>query len=86
MILLSQSFVAGDGVSLWVKPQEDTIKVSVDAAVFTEFSVFGICMVARDSNGYLVQAKAKLFKGISNPGLAEVIAIKEALSWVKEKR
>lgn len=67
----------GDGASLWVKPQEETIKVSVDAAVFLEFSAFGIGMVARDSSGSLVQAKVKLFQGASTPALAEVIAIKE---------
>ncbi|XP_074348990.1 uncharacterized protein LOC141688433 [Apium graveolens] len=85
-ILLSQPFLVGDGVSLWVKPQEETIKVSVDAAVFSEFSAFGIGLVARDSSGSLVQAKAKLFQGASTPALAEVIDIKEALSWMKEEQ
>lgn len=84
--LLSQPYLAGDGASLWVKPQEKTIKVSVDAAVFSEFSAFGIGMVARDSSGSLVQAKSKLYQGDSTPALAEVIAIKEALSWMKEEQ
>ncbi|KAL8097023.1 uncharacterized protein LOC141684882 [Apium graveolens] len=85
-ILPSQPFVASDGVSLWVKPQEDTIKVSVDAAVFSDFSAFGIGMVARNSSGHLVQAKAKLFQEMATPALAEAMAIKEALSWTKQEQ
>ncbi|XP_074347620.1 uncharacterized protein LOC141686486 [Apium graveolens] len=85
-IFLSQPFLAGDGVSLSVKPQEDTIKVSVDAAVFSDFSAFDIGMVARNSSGHLIQAKAKLFQEMITPALAEAMAIKEALSWTKQEQ
>lgn len=82
---VTQSFQEGDGASLWVKPQGDTIKVSVDAAYFTEFSAFGIGVVARNSGGELVQAISRIFQGNAAPELAEVVAIREALSWLKDK-
>lgn len=43
-----------DGVVKWVKPQIDTIKVTVDAALFEDNSAFGFGLVARDSSGDLI--------------------------------
>ncbi|XP_074363934.1 uncharacterized protein LOC141704624 [Apium graveolens] len=68
---VSQSIREGDGAVFWVKPQGETIK--------------GVGIVARDSAGELVQAKSRLYQGNVAPELAEIIAIKEALSWVKER-
>lgn len=88
----SRSFTAasppngeGVGANLWVGPQGDTIKVKVDAVIFTEQGAYGIGLVARDSSEGLVQAKAKLFSGNVAPEPAEVVAIKEALSLLKKK-
>lgn len=46
-----------DGVVNWIKPQEDTIKVTVDAALFEDKSAYGFGFTARDSTGKLVQAR-----------------------------
>ncbi|KAL8101649.1 hypothetical protein AgCh_033518 [Apium graveolens] len=43
-------------------------------------------MVARNSSGHLIQAKAKLFQEMITPALAEAMAIKEALSWTKQEQ
>lgn len=76
----------GDGASSWVKPQSYIVKVTVDAATFKDREEFGLGLVARDSNGGLIQAKAVLHHGTVVPELAEVMAVKEALSWVEQMR
>lgn len=61
-MVLSQVCVVGDGVGLWVKPYGDTVKVTVDIAIFEGHLAFGMGMVAHDSNGNLIQEKAKHIK------------------------
>lgn len=73
----------GDGGSSWVKPQLMQIKVSVDAATFMEFNASGIGMVARDSWGELLLSRTVCIRGSCSAETAEVLAIKEALSWIK---
>lgn len=72
----------GDGAHVWVRPKPGIIKVSVDAAIFAEEEVFGFGLVARDSDGTLVQAVSKRHTGVISPEKAEALAIKEALSWI----
>lgn len=76
----------GDGAQSWVKPQPNTIKVSVDAAIFAEREEYGFGLIARDSEGELRQAETKIFKGIVSSVVAEAMAIKEALSWIDRMR
>ncbi|XP_074361220.1 uncharacterized protein LOC141701477 [Apium graveolens] len=47
----------GDGAVVWVKPQKNQIKISVDAARFEEYQATGIGMVARNDQGELLQAR-----------------------------
>lgn len=61
------------------------IKVSDDAATFGVHSGIGTGMVARDSLGELVQAVSKFSSEVVAPEIAEVMVIKEALSWIKLK-
>lgn len=72
--------IEGDGASVWAKPQMSKIKVSVDAALFSERHSFGIGMVARDDGGSLLQARTGCKAGSVAPVYAEIMAIKEALS------
>lgn len=74
-----------DGATHWVKPQENIIKVSVDAATFTEHGAFGIGLAARNSSGEIVHAQTRRFWGMNQADFAEAIAIKEALSWCKSQ-
>ena len=62
-----------------------TIKVSVDAATFNEENSYGIGMVARDDRGQMIQAQTVCQAGLIAPEHAESMAIKEALSWIKDK-
>ncbi|XP_074374595.1 uncharacterized protein LOC141715006 [Apium graveolens] len=79
------SLLEGDGASSWVKPQIDIIKVSVDAAIFKDREEFGFGLVARDHLGGLIKAKSVLRKWVSSPETAEAMAVKEALSWIKQE-
>ena len=66
----------------WVKPQPNTFKVSVDATIFEDRSEVGFRMVARDSDGRLIETKVLTKSECISPVLAEAIAVKEALSWI----
>lgn len=79
-----QPQVKGDGVSYWVKPQPNTVKVSVDAAIFEDREEVGFGLVARDSDGSLIEAKAMVQKELVEPVLAEAMGVKEALSWIEQ--
>lgn len=77
--------VEGDGASVWAKPQVSKIKVSVDEEIFGEENSYGIGMVARDDRGKMIQARTVCKDCLITPEHAEAMAIKEALSWVKDK-
>ncbi|XP_074336620.1 uncharacterized protein LOC141673779 [Apium graveolens] len=78
----------GDDFLNWLKStlvganKKKEAMVSVDAAIFAEEGAFGSGLVARDYEGRLVEAETKLHYGMASPEKAEVMAIKEALSWI----
>ncbi|XP_074327679.1 uncharacterized protein LOC141665589 [Apium graveolens] len=83
---LPQAGCAEDGAMSWVKPHEDSVKINVDAALFREHDLFGSGLVARDSNGGLIQARTILKEGKVTVEMAEAMSIKEALSWIEESQ
>lgn len=72
-----------DGAIRSAKPPEDIIKVSFDAATFSEHGAFGIGMIARNSTGELVHAQTWRVWNSRTADFAEAMAIKEALSRCK---
>lgn len=72
-----------DGDVHWKQPQEGTIKVNTDAALFEDSNCYAYAMVARDHEGKLVEAISSCKQGKTDPELAEAIGIREALSWIK---
>ena len=76
----------GDDSYCWVKPQESMIKISVDAATFQEFNASGIGMVARDDRGDVILARTMFLEGLRSVEMIEAMAVKEALSWIKNQR
>ena len=72
----------GNGVTCWVKPQHE-VKITVDAVIFKDKGCSSIGIVARVQGGYLLHAMIKIYSEVLNPTLAEALAIKEALSWMK---
>ncbi|KAL8133319.1 hypothetical protein AgCh_008687 [Apium graveolens] len=77
-----------DGAITWVNPKGNSIKVTVDVALFAVRREYGLGMVARDSDGFSVAAKMKCYPVVMTAKYAEVLAIKEikeVLSWIKIK-
>ncbi|XP_074364152.1 uncharacterized protein LOC141704900 [Apium graveolens] len=62
------------------------VKVSVDAAIFEDREEIGFGIVARDSEGALIEAKAVVHTELTDPGLAEAMGVKEALSWIEQMK
>lgn len=46
---LLQPMIDGDGAFTWVKPQTNTVKISVDLAIFEDREEVGLSMIARDA-------------------------------------
>ncbi|KAM6550249.1 hypothetical protein CsatB_000057 [Cannabis sativa] len=76
---------SGSNVDLehWVKPVMGKIKVNVDGAIFANDGKFGAAAVARDHDGRFIEAFRVLLEGFVDPAIAEVVGVKEALSWIK---
>lgn len=72
----------GDGAVVWVKPQPNKIKVSVDADVLEDRGGVGFGLVARNSEGQLIEAREIFHPNVVSPLIAETMAFKEALSWM----
>ena len=65
----------------WKKPNAGWTKANVDAAVFESKGAVGA--VFRDDEGRFVGGYSKIFEGIFDPTLLEMLAIRESLSWLK---
>ncbi|KAM6569078.1 hypothetical protein CsatB_017063 [Cannabis sativa] len=75
--------IDGDHVlERWTASAINKIKVNVDGALFEREGQFGFGCVDRDSNGNLVEAYTMGKLGQVQPEIAEIVGIKEALSWI----
>uniref|UniRef100_A0A803NUP7 RNase H type-1 domain-containing protein n=1 Tax=Cannabis sativa TaxID=3483 RepID=A0A803NUP7_CANSA len=70
-------------VPSWVSPRQNRVKVNVDTTLFEMSHNFGFGLVARDSNGILLQGRTVLALGQVKPALAEAMEVPEALSRIK---
>ncbi|KAM6567737.1 hypothetical protein CsatA_026865 [Cannabis sativa] len=73
------------GCERWSKSDANKLKINVDSAVFAAENAYGSGIVVRDDGGRLIEAFATYVTGDVQPELAEIMGIKEALSWVKRK-
>uniref|UniRef100_A0A803PR19 Reverse transcriptase domain-containing protein n=1 Tax=Cannabis sativa TaxID=3483 RepID=A0A803PR19_CANSA len=73
-----------DSNESWTKPDDGMIKVNVDGATFETSNSFGTGLIARDSKGAVILASSTFSNGFYNAPFAEIISIKEALSWIKD--
>lgn len=71
---------------MWKPPPQGWLKVNIDAAVFTETGSIGIGCVIRNENRSFVRVRARnqRIEVYIQPREAEVVGLKEALSWTKE--
>uniref|UniRef100_A0A803PHA9 Reverse transcriptase domain-containing protein n=1 Tax=Cannabis sativa TaxID=3483 RepID=A0A803PHA9_CANSA len=81
--LLNVNF--SNGREHWVKPFLTKFKINVDGALFDAENRFGIGVIIRDGEAKMVEAFSKSKIGNVSPEVAEVIGVKEALSWIKQK-
>ncbi|KAM6543577.1 hypothetical protein CsatB_008024 [Cannabis sativa] len=70
----------GDGAELWSKPEENSIKINVDATTFEQENKCGFDIVIRNHLGNLITALSGCYGGNFTAEVIEVMAIKEALS------
>ncbi|XP_062088870.1 uncharacterized protein LOC133795435 [Humulus lupulus] len=73
-----------DGNADWIPPEEGCLKVNTDAGLFVSKGCYSFSCVARNHHGQWVEAIFQCRRGNVTPELAEAIAIKEALSWIKD--
>ncbi|XP_060959266.1 uncharacterized protein LOC133030514 [Cannabis sativa] len=74
-----------EGAEYWIKPEENHIKINVDAALFHQEGSYGYALVARDSSANLIEAKTCFQGGYYTAEIVEALGIKEALSWIKRE-
>ncbi|XP_060961055.1 uncharacterized protein LOC115724007 [Cannabis sativa] len=74
-----------DAAEIWHKPATGTLKINVDAALFAAPGVHSFVCVARDSSGASVETVSCCRPGLVAPEMAEVMGVREALSWIKKK-
>lgn len=74
-----------DGSAKWIRPMENVVKINVDAALFPELRTQSFSCVARDNTGMVMEALTCCRAGSVEPEMAEVLGVREALSWIKKK-
>ena len=74
-----------DGKAQWERPPEGMIKINTDGALFEDSNTYSYSMIVRNHAGDLVESKASCRQGTVNPEMAELMGIREALSWLKDK-
>lgn len=68
----------------WSPPEEGMLKLNVDASVFSGAETFSIGMVLRDHLGSFVAGKNLRLLAPVSVVEAEVVGVREALSWIKD--
>ncbi|EEF36441.1 conserved hypothetical protein [Ricinus communis] len=67
----------------WRKPHNEYLKINEDAGIFQAQNRTGYGMVVRNHAANLVAARALIIHGVYEANLAEAMAVREALSWIK---
>ncbi|XP_060960620.1 uncharacterized protein LOC133031197 [Cannabis sativa] len=84
--LLSSSLLHdGSNIEQWTTPASNTVKINVDGAIFEKENAYGFGVVARDSNGQIINFIARYYHGTYTAEVVEALGVNEALSWLKGK-
>lgn len=67
---------------IWLRPPQGCLKINTDGAITFSKNSSAACFVVRDSNGFVVYCEC-INLGFCSPLVAELWAIKHALSWAK---
>ncbi|XP_019151030.1 PREDICTED: uncharacterized protein LOC109147828 [Ipomoea nil] len=71
----------GSNPPVWSPPPAGYLKCNVDAAIFTNGA--GVGVVVRNEEGKFVAAYGAKLNCFNDPFMAETMAVKEALKWLK---
>ncbi|KDP24857.1 hypothetical protein JCGZ_24451 [Jatropha curcas] len=72
-------------VHAWQRPPPGWIKINVDASLGGSGGFVGIGAVVRDSHAHFLAARTWGIPDLLDAKSAEAIAIREVLSWIKDK-
>ncbi|CAH9125783.1 unnamed protein product [Cuscuta epithymum] len=78
-----ESIIRRPTISAWKKPSPERYKLNVDAAVREKMC--GLRWVLRNEAGDFIAGVAKVGHGVLSSLEDELIGIREALSWMKER-
>ncbi|XP_073153371.1 uncharacterized protein [Henckelia pumila] len=67
----------------WHKPTRNILKCNVDAAILPNPPHVGFGSILRDHHGIVIASSQGRIHGLQNPATSEALAIREALSWLK---
>ncbi|XP_074346278.1 uncharacterized protein LOC141685053 [Apium graveolens] len=72
-------------VSKWEKPQQNWVKINIDAALFEDIGYIGMGSIVRGTDVQFLLARSVRREGLVPPREVEALSLKEALSWLKDK-
>lgn len=70
----------------WEKPTQGWLKLNIDAAIDKHNHKMGLGWIMRGEEGHFMAAKCYPLHGNFSPKEAEAVAVREALSWLKNRR
>nr|GMD58636.1 uncharacterized protein LOC109190316 [Ipomoea batatas] len=73
-------------VVTWDKPPQVWLKLNVDAAIDNNSGQAGFGFIPRDAAGSFIAAREESWKGLLTPKLAEALAIRSSITWLKSRR
>ncbi|XP_074336623.1 uncharacterized protein LOC141673782 [Apium graveolens] len=75
-----------DGYEHSQLPKEKKVEVNCDAVIFENSNSYNYAFVIRNHLGQFIEPRSKCLQGQASPELAEVVGVREALSWIKENQ
>lgn len=82
MCIANQADEQGAQITRWIPPSKGSLKVNVDASIFTGKDDFSVGMVLRDHSGSFISGKVLMLPVPASVFEGETIGVREALSWI----
>lgn len=70
-------------VTKWQEPNENEINCNIDASFDIHSGLAGVGMLIRTARGDFIGGQARFFNKVPSPLFAEIMGVREALSWLK---
>jgi ribonuclease HI len=76
--------MSSTGAPRWIAPPDGVTKINVDAAVSKGTARGAVGVVCRSQNGDVLGVSAMVFEGLTEPGILEALACREALDAAED--